>query len=252
MYNHVLPAIGSKQLNKLTKFDVQALVYNMSNNIQLSSTSVRLVYCVLHKIINFAVDMELVEKDVCRNVKLPKQTKYEPKIYSKADINKLINTAQDSFLYIVILLASQLGLRRSEILSLTWFDINVYTKKIFIYNSKSAYSIRTLDMPETLSQALREHKGKQEIMLQERGIKQTDTTLVVCKADGTAYNQTFISRKFSEFLQTHGLPETTLHSLRHSYATHAHDDGMPVKRLARALGHASAAMSVDTYVNIFD
>jgi len=249
MYNHVLPEIGSKPLKDVTKFDVQDLIYNLANEKKLSPTSVRLIYCVLHKIINFALDMELLEKDVCRSVKLPKQTRHTPKIYSQSVITNLLAIAKNSFLYIVILLAVRLGLRRSEILSLRWSDLDLRHATVTINNGKSNRSIRTLELSKLLLQVLKDHKSEQQSMLQEHRKKQSGDTLIVCKADGSPYNPTFVSRKFNELLKANDLPLIRLHDLRHSFATHAHNDGMPVKQLARALGHVSAAMSVDTYVD---
>ncbi len=47
-------------------------------------------------------------------------------------------------------------------------------------------------------------------------------------------------------------PDLTLHDLRHTAASLAISSGANVKAVQRMLGHASAAMTLDTYADLFD
>ncbi|HEV7949341.1 MAG TPA: tyrosine-type recombinase/integrase [Glaciihabitans sp.] len=47
-------------------------------------------------------------------------------------------------------------------------------------------------------------------------------------------------------------PKITLHDLRHTAASLAISSGANVKAVQRMLGHASAAMTLDTYADLFD
>lgn len=47
-------------------------------------------------------------------------------------------------------------------------------------------------------------------------------------------------------------PEITLHDLRHTAASLAVSAGANVKAVQRMLGHASAAMTLDVYAELFD
>jgi integrase len=49
-----------------------------------------------------------------------------------------------------------------------------------------------------------------------------------------------------------GLPAMTIHDLRHTAASLAVSAGANVKAVQRMLGHASAAMTLDTYSDLFD
>ncbi len=49
-----------------------------------------------------------------------------------------------------------------------------------------------------------------------------------------------------------GLPPMTIHDLRHTAASLAVSTGANVKAVQRMLGHASAAMTLDTYSDLFD
>ena len=49
-----------------------------------------------------------------------------------------------------------------------------------------------------------------------------------------------------------GIPRVTLHDLRHTSASLAVSAGANVKAVQRMLGHASAAMTLDIYADLFD
>ena len=250
--NHVLPYIGAKRINELKKYDVQNLIYSLNDKHSgLSSNSVRQIYTILRKVLSFAVELELTDRNASDHIKIPPRVKYNPVIYSKPSVKKLLDKARGSFLFIAILFGVKLGLRRSEILSLRWNDIDLNNGTVSVTKAnKSKHSTRTLKVPASILQSLKDHKTEQKRAFKQFGAAHTGDTLIVCKPNGGAYNPTFISRKFKEFLRQNDLPVIRLHSLRHSFASHAHNDGMPVKQLSKALGHAAPVMSVETYVQI--
>ncbi len=223
MDKYVLPYIGAYEVKKLKKLDVQNLIYHLvSKENSLSANSIRQVYSILHKILNYLVNFELIDKNVSVGVKLPEQAKYSPKIYSKTDVTRLLEKAKDNFLYLPICLAVKLGLRRSEILSLQWSDVNFENGTITIRKgkktgTKSRHSTRTLKITNSLCLELKKHKENQLNLLKENGYTQTAETLLICKKDGEPYNPTFVSRKFSELLISNNLPAIRFHDLRHPY-----------------------------------
>ena len=57
---------------------------------------------------------------------------------------------------------------------------------------------------------------------------------------------------FKTALQSAGLEPMTIHDLRHTAASLAIQSGAHVKTVQRMLGHASAAMTLDVYADLFD
>ncbi|MCQ4120449.1 tyrosine-type recombinase/integrase [Rhodococcus tibetensis] len=57
---------------------------------------------------------------------------------------------------------------------------------------------------------------------------------------------------FTKAVEKAGVPRVTPHDLRHTAASLAVSAGVNVKALQRMLGHASAAMTLDTYAELFD
>src|SRR4051812_16995434 len=65
-------------------------------------------------------------------------------------------------------------------------------------------------------------------------------------------NHNFRSRVFAPAATFIGMPKLTPHDLRHTAASLAIQAGANVKAVQRMLGHASAAMTLDTYAGLFD
>ena len=57
---------------------------------------------------------------------------------------------------------------------------------------------------------------------------------------------------FAKAVAESGVPRTTPHDLRHTAASLAVSAGANVKAVQKMLGHASAAMTLDIYADLFD
>ena len=82
--NHILPEIGMVRVRDLKKLDVQNLIFGLSNQaVPISANTSRLVKSILNRVLDFAVDVEIIDKNVAQRVALPKQGKYQPRIYTQ-------------------------------------------------------------------------------------------------------------------------------------------------------------------------
>lgn len=101
-------------------------------------------------------------------VNLPQKERKEIVIPTTAQVNHIIEESKGTNLYLPILLAAMLGMRRSEVCALTWDDIDLERKTILIdealvldeYNTfvrkktKMTNSKRVLDIPPQILEAL--------------------------------------------------------------------------------------------------
>jgi integrase len=69
---------------------------------------------------------------------------------------------------------------------------------------------------------------------------------------GVLRNYNFRRRVFDRAAQAAGLTGLTPHELRHTAASLAVAEGANVKAVQRMLGHASAAMTLDVYADLFE
>jgi integrase len=131
---HILPALGGIQLAKLTvqhvqKFDAQVLQKG------LSPQSVRLHHAMLHKAFDYAVRVDLLPRNVCDNVSLPRIEKHETRAFSLEQALRLIETAQGHRMEALFVLALVTGMWRGEIIGLKWSDVNLTDGVISVQRS---------------------------------------------------------------------------------------------------------------------
>jgi integrase len=71
--------------------------------------------------------------------------------------------------------------------------------------------------------------------------------LVFCRENGTPVRPRTFSRTFDQHVADAGLPRIRLHDLRHTHATLALEAGVHPKVVSERLGHATIAITLDTY-----
>jgi len=102
--------------------------------------------------------------------------------------------------------------------------------------------------PATLAE-LRAHRARQaEEQAIAGGTK--DSGLVFTMPDGSPIHPQRISAWFIQHTRAAGLPRIRLHDVRHSYATAALAAGIPPKVISERLGHATIAITMDTYSHV--
>ena len=79
------------------------------------------------------------------------------------------------------------------------------------------------------------------------GGKWKDTGHLFTREDGEPYHPERVSKLFRRAAAQAGLPRIRLHDLRHTYATLALAAGIHPKVVSERLGHASIAITLDTY-----
>ena len=68
--------------------------------------------------------------------------------------------------------------------------------------------------------------------------------------DGSWIHPQRFTKWFEYLARDAGLPRIRLHDLRHSYATAALTAGISAKVVSERLGHASVAITLDTYSHV--
>ena len=120
---HILPALGKRQLSKLTPQHVQSFL-----NEKAKASSPRIVkYCrdVLRIALNQAVRWQLLAVNAAALTVPPHIERKEVDALSREDACAILNAFRGQALEMPVTLALTLGLRRGEILGLRWPDIDL-------------------------------------------------------------------------------------------------------------------------------
>jgi integrase len=146
-------------------------------------------------------------------------------------------------------LAATTGMRRGELLGLTWRALDLEAARLSVEQQlvptrggatfgppKSDQSRRTIALdPETV-RVLREHRDVQTLERDFAGDAYEDGDLVFATALGTPIQPGHLTERFRKLRKTAGLPIGTLHVLRHTAATLALTEGVPIHIVAARLG----------------
>lgn len=165
-----------------------------------------------------------------RAVKLPslKKDARLPDILNKAELKKLFVAPTLLKHRILLMLIYSAGLRSSELINLKIADIDFERSSIHIRRSK--YNKDRI-VPLSLYMAVELQKYL--------ALEQPLTWLFNGKLLGSTYSSKAIARVMREAVKEAGISKSvTVHSLRHSFATHLIEDGLNIITVKDLLGHS--------------
>lgn len=128
------------------------------------------------------------------------------------------------------------GLRIGEAQGLRGGDVRLAERRITVHDEsrrlKTAGSVRDVPIPEPLARLLADHFARYPI---------GPNDLIFA----AAFNDYRAARRvFSRACRSAGLQKVTLHDLRHTFAVHAAQSGVPIPRIQKLLGHSTVAMAM--------
>ena len=116
-----------------------------------------------------------------------------------------------------------------------------------IAEPKSSRGRRSISLFPASANLLEQHRSKIEAeqLLLGTSIKSTD--FVFSNLDGKSLDPGTVSKTFSKILKEAGLQHIRVHDLRHTHARMMLKAGVHPKIVQERLGHASIAITLDTY-----
>ena len=144
------------------------------------------------------------------------------------------------FMYPMVMLAAMTGMRRGEIIGLTWADFNRANGTIRITGAKTSAGNRTIKLDEPTAAMMRSLQAQQAIL---------DPTAPVFPG----VRPTRLSERFSALAQRFSMPDgCTFHWLRHTHATILLSSGVPVAAVSMRLGHKDPSITYRVYAHALD
>ncbi len=262
VHNHLIPNIGRVLLNKLTARHVTKMYTSLLEQ-GLSRNTVHHVHTCLSKALNDAIKaaQPIINWNVCTVVTPPSIGHYEVVIPEIDGIREILETAKETPYFAVLHLSANTGLRRSEVLALTWNDCDLEREILTITKSlqrlkgrglvveptKSRHSRRGIALDARTIEILREHHGQQMLQKMQLGVEWNDGELMFPSPFGGPLDPATLTRNWEKLARKTGYSGLRLHDLRHSHASGLFRAGVHALVVKERLGHASAAFTVDVY-----
>jgi len=217
-----LEYVEKLKITKIDDSDIQNYLYYCKSNKKYSYSSMKHVIAsisylyskILHKSIPNALDIKL-RKPITL-----------PSVLSISDISKILEVTKNLKHKTILLLIYASGLRLNELLELRIGDIDSEAMRIHIKfgkGKKDRYVMLSENVLELLREYYKTYKPKNHLIEGQ---------------DGGKYSPKSVQSVFKRALQKSGIKKkATVHTLRHSFATHLLDDGTDIRYIQELLGH---------------
>jgi integrase len=260
IHPYIVPALGRLKLKDLNPVHVRGF-YREKLDSGLSSATVRKIHSILRKALKQAVLDGLTPRNVCEAVKPPKVEHKEIRPLDRGQTKALLEVAIGNRLEALYVLAVHTGMREGELLGLKWGDVDLERGvlrlrhalvreggKVVLGDLKTPKSRRSVRLTCAAAEALRSHLERQLAEMERMGSLYQSGGLVFGTKSGTLINPSNLrNRSFKPLLKRAGLPHICFHDLRHTCATLLLSQGTHPKLVQELLGHATIAMTLDTY-----
>lgn len=213
----------SKSLRSITDREIMDFIYNLILHKNISPSyqrqivgSIKLFYKEI-----FNRDIPLTHLNAAR------REKSLPEILNQKEIRAVIDGIKNLKHKAIISLLYSSGLRVGELLNLRPSDIDSERMLVYVKEGKGKKDRYTVLSEKTL-QTLRNYY-----------LKYKPSKYLFEGQNGGKYSVKSVSMVFKRALKRHGIGKhLTLHSLRHSFATHLLERGIGVSHIQKLLGHA--------------
>lgn len=294
---YIAPALGRKRLNRLSPADIRKFLAEFRDGClcclrgtdadrreddrrccalgrccerRPSARTVQYVHAVLRSALQHAVREELVARNVARIVETPQVPRQEVRPLDPAEVRTLLKAARPHRLYALWLLLVSVGLRRGEVLALTWDDIDFDRRQLRVRRNlqriktelvfgtpKTARSLRTVALPGRCVDALREHRSAQRA---ERAAADMDwdplphqpSGLVFTTPTGRPTDPRSLNRMLEVLCRAANVRGVRVHDLRHTCASLLLAQGVDARTIMETLGHSTITMTLDTYAHVME
>jgi integrase len=264
---HVRPRWGTTPLDRIEYSDVQTWLAELSGSGQ-SGASVRKSYGVFSAILDLAVRDKRLPANPARGVDLPPVNARRRKYLTARQVVALAEAAAlpvdrgyalptDAAFgqyRLTVFVMAYCGLRWSELAALKTCQVDLLRRRfeiaeavtevdgVLVWGTTKSHERRSVPIPRFLAD---------DLMLHLAGMDAED--LVFTGAEGGVMRNRAARRAWFDRAATSiGESGLTPHEMRHTAASLAVSAGANVKAVQRMLGHASAAMTLDIYADLFD
>ncbi|HGF7252508.1 TPA: tyrosine-type recombinase/integrase [Enterococcus faecium] len=274
---HVLPLLGNYKIKKITPKMAQESVNIWAKKLQVY----RIVLQYTSKIFDYAINLELIDKNPFSKVIRPKIKKTRPekeiKFYTSEQVGFILNYLEkkvtqvnnSNFLYkyfaewdlTLYRILAFTGVRGGEALALLWDDINFYERTLDINKTlsqtrtgyavlppKTKKSNRIISLDSKTIKILKKWQLHQKEYLFQNGI--VNNNIIFSNFEGKYSNRQSLYMRSTRIAEFTHMPNIGTHGWRHTHASMLYEAGIPMREAQERLGHSSLEMTNSIYTHL--
>ncbi|HEY8318548.1 MAG TPA: tyrosine-type recombinase/integrase [Amnibacterium sp.] len=261
---YVAPRWGATEIGRIRPSEVQAWIADLiagsapstTTPRPLGPTSVKRAHGVLASILDVAVRDRLLQSNPARGVSLPRKVPRRHQYLSHQQVELLASETRTKGSLVRFLCYT--GLRWGEATALRVRDVDLERRRLrvienavrvngrILVGTPKTHHTRTVPIPPFLCAgiaALVDGQPESALVFSSNG---------AYLQQPTAKGGWYVSAVKRAQAADPTFPRPTIHDLRHTAASLAVSAGANVKAVQRMLGHASAAMTLDVYTDLFE
>ena len=264
--------IGAMNIQDVNIKVVESMYKDMRTGKTLSGkpmcgSTIHRVSKIFSMMMDRAVEERIIGANPCNNAVTPRPDTKEKEALTAEQMKDLISSldATDPMQCAIIICAT-LGLRRSEVVALSWRDVDLGGGLLHVRHScedngelkepKTNAGKRTLPLPEQTREALAElRQAEIERIAHGAKIDPSEVTLsddapVICNAYGKRALPGVLGYWWRNHRKDYGLEGYNLHGLRHSFLSLAAAQGVHPSVMQKLAGHSTPTVTMQIYTHV--
>ncbi len=228
------PVFADKRLSEITPLDLERYRRNRQK-VGKSDVTINRELAMMRNLYSMAVKWGKADKNPVKEVKLAKENNQRIRYLTHEEEERLIAACQEH-LQPVVIAAIHTGFRKSELLSLTWDDVNFQRRVVTVQAgyAKNGES-RSVPMNDVLKRTLELSKTFEGAVFRNR--------------HGQPYKS--VNTAFTNAVKRAEIEDFTFHDLRHTFASRLVMGGVDLPTVKELMGHKDITMTL-RYAHLSD
>ncbi|MDF9445242.1 site-specific integrase, partial [Limosilactobacillus mucosae] len=243
--NYILPELGNRYMDKITPAICQKAINQWSKDYP---KFIKLLVSRSGQVFDYAYRLELVSSNPVKRVIMPrsKSSDAKDKYYTKQELGQFLDCCKkecDLKYYAAFRLLAYSGMRKGELLALTWNDIDFSNNTIsinktvsrnenghtIVQTTKTKKSMRVISMDSQTMAIIRQWQLKQRKALLALGYNAINGNQIVFQGRNNKYlSKVTLNRIFRKIQTRNKLKIIPIHGLRHTHCSLLLAAGVPV------------------------
>ncbi|MDY4127964.1 site-specific integrase [Peptostreptococcus porci] len=266
--------IGKTFIKKLNQVTLNRYYNNLIEE-DITPQTIQRINTKLKACLSSAVKEDILIKNPCSFVELPKCTKLKKReVLTLEEQIKLCEYIKGHKLELLFLTALGTGMRLGELLGLKWQYVNFTDgtitveetlQKTYIFDDnlnkslqdvqqtpKTENGVRVIPLPSSLVPKLKEHRKTQLENRLKYGESYHISDYVFTDEIGRTIDNKRPNRTLQAILKKLDINPIKFHGLRKTYATRLFENGVPPKTVQTLLGHADIQTTLNIYTQVME
>ena len=232
-----LSVYASVQVKELRTAHLQAII-DKCYQAKMSRSTLEKIRIVASSLFSYAIENDMLNKNYADFIRLPKIEKNEKERFSEIEIKKLLDAASGNQWTGTVLIMIYTGMRISEMLGLTRFNVDMEQGIITGGVKTEAGKNRVIPIHPKIIKHIRHWHSKEGQTL-------------ICDENGKGLSAKRYREKFYyPVLEAAGVRKLTPHACRHTFGSLMAEAGVDTVNIQKLIGHSDYSTTANIYTHL--